>query len=58
MTYKDGGRIDMYWFSHIYKDLNDLSDSWLFAKNRGDMGNYLTKIADHEILLPEYGMEW
>jgi hypothetical protein len=47
----------MYQFSHVYKDLNDLFDSWLFAKNRGDIGNYLTKIVDHEILLPEYGME-
>jgi hypothetical protein len=48
----------MYWFSHVYKDLNDLSDSWLFAKNRGGLGNYLIKIVDHEILMPKYGMEW
>jgi hypothetical protein len=48
----------MYRFSHVYGDLNDLSDSWLFAKNKGDVDNYLTRIVDCEILLLEYGMEW
>jgi hypothetical protein len=36
----------MYWFSHVYENLNDFSDSYLFAKNRGDMGDYLKKIVD------------
>jgi hypothetical protein len=50
--------MDMYWFSCVHQELNDLYDSLLFAKNRGYMGNYSTKIVDHGILLPEYGIEW
>jgi hypothetical protein len=51
-------KMDMYWFSCVHQELNDLYDSLLFAKNRGYMGNYSTKIVDHGILLPEYGIEW
>ena len=45
---KDSRRINMYWFSHVYKDLNDLYNSWLFAKNKEDIDNYLTKIVERE----------
>jgi hypothetical protein len=37
--------------------MNDLYDSWLSTKNKGDMGIYLAKIMDHEIILLDLGME-
>jgi hypothetical protein len=38
--------------------MNHLLDSWQSAKNREEINNYLAKIVDHEILLPNSSMEW
>jgi hypothetical protein len=31
---KDGGRIEMYWISFVYEDLNDLSDHGCLLRTR------------------------
>jgi hypothetical protein len=48
----------MYWFSHVYQEMNNLYDSWLSSITKGEMSNYLAKIVNDGILLPDSRMQW